>query len=46
MEEEIARREADLSVKVQLQRKEFLMREAKIYNTIYQEIEQEVDYYC
>jgi Skp family chaperone for outer membrane proteins len=46
MEEEIARREADLSVKVQLQRKEFLLREAKIYHTVYQEISQEVDYYC
>ena len=46
MEEEVARREADLSVKVQLQRKDFLMREAKIYHTVYQEIAQEVDYYC
>jgi Skp family chaperone for outer membrane proteins len=46
MEEEIARREADLTVRVQLQRKEFLMREAKIYNNVYQEIEQEVGYYC
>jgi Skp family chaperone for outer membrane proteins len=46
MEEEIARREADLTVKVQLQRKDFLTREAKIYNTVYQEIEQEVNYYC
>ncbi len=46
MEEEIARRQADLTVKVQLQRKEFLNREAKIYNNVYQEIEQEVGYYC
>jgi len=46
MEEEIARKEADLTVKVQLQRKDFLSREAKIYHTVYQEIEQEVDYYC
>ncbi len=46
MEKEIAEREANLSVKVQLQRKEFLGREAKIYLTIYKEIEQEVEYYC
>jgi Skp family chaperone for outer membrane proteins len=46
MEEEIAKREADLSVRVNLQRKDFLMREAKIYHTVYQEIAQEVDYYC
>jgi len=46
MEEEIARKEADLTVKVQLQRKDFLQREARIYHTVYQEISQEVDYYC
>jgi Skp family chaperone for outer membrane proteins len=46
MEEEIAKREADLSVRVQLQRKDFLARESKIYFTVYKEIEQEVDYYC
>ena len=46
MEKEIAQREADLTVKVQLQRKQFLAQEAKIYFTVYKEIEQEVDYYC
>ena len=46
MEKEIAEREANLSVKVQLQRKEFLGREAKIYLTVYKEIEDEVKYYC
>ncbi|MGD0383218.1 MAG: OmpH family outer membrane protein [Thermoguttaceae bacterium] len=46
MEKDIAEREANLTVKVQLQRKEFLAREAKIYFTVYKEIEQEVDYYC
>jgi Skp family chaperone for outer membrane proteins len=46
LEEEIAKRDADLSVKVQLQKKTFLEREAKIYQTIYQEIEQEVNAYC
>jgi Skp family chaperone for outer membrane proteins len=46
MEEDIARKEAELTVRVNLQRKEFLSREAKIYFTVYQEIEQEVNYYC
>jgi outer membrane protein len=46
LEEEIAKREADLSVRVQLQRKDFLARESKIYFTVYKEIEQEVNYYC
>jgi Skp family chaperone for outer membrane proteins len=46
MEKEIAEREANLSVKVNLQRKDFLTREAKIYFTVYKEIEQEVEYFC
>jgi Skp family chaperone for outer membrane proteins len=46
MEKEIAEREANLTVKVQLQRKQFLAQEAKIYFTVYKEVEQEVDYYC
>jgi Skp family chaperone for outer membrane proteins len=46
MEKEIAQKQADLTVQVQLQRNEFLAREAKIYFTVYKEIEQEVDYYC
>ena len=46
MKEEVARRQADLSVKVQLQRNEFLEREAKIYYTVYQEIWQATDYFA
>jgi Skp family chaperone for outer membrane proteins len=46
MEEELAKRQADLSVQVQLQKNEFLQREAKIYHTVYQEIWQATDYYC
>ncbi len=46
IEEEVTKRQADLSVRVQLQKKEFLEREAKIYHNVYQEILQEVDYYC
>lgn len=46
MEEEVAKRQADLSVKVQLQRNEFLQREAKIYYNVYQEIWQATDYFA
>ena len=42
-EQEIARRRADMNVRIQLQRKEFLVREAKIYNQVYQEIAKEVE---
>ncbi len=44
IEEELATRQSKLSVTVGLHRKEFLQQEAKIYHTIYQEIEQEVQY--
>ena len=43
---ELAKRQADLSVQVQLQKNEFLRREAKIYNAVYQEIWQATDYAC
>jgi Skp family chaperone for outer membrane proteins len=46
MEEELAKRQADLSVQVTLQKNEFLQREAKIYHNVYQEIWQATDYYC
>jgi Skp family chaperone for outer membrane proteins len=42
-EQEIARRRADMNVRIQLQRKEFLLREAKIYHQVYQEISKEVE---
>ena len=44
--EEITKRQADISVKIRLQKEEFLQREAKIYYNVYQEILQEVDYYA
>jgi Skp family chaperone for outer membrane proteins len=44
LEEQIAKRSSDLQVQVALQRKEFLEQEAKIYHTVYQEIEQQVQY--
>ena len=44
LEEEIARRNADLQIRFQLQDKEFARKEAAIYHTVYQEIEEEVRY--
>jgi len=46
LEEEIARRQADMATRVQLQKKEFLLREARVHYTVYQEIMQEVDYFA
>jgi Skp family chaperone for outer membrane proteins len=46
MEEDVANRQAALQVRIQLQRKEFVQREARIYHTVYQEILQELEYYC
>jgi Skp family chaperone for outer membrane proteins len=46
LEEEIAKRRADLAVKIQQQKREFLQREARNYYNVYQEIQQEVNYYC
>jgi Skp family chaperone for outer membrane proteins len=46
MEEDLAKRQAELAVRVNLQKNEFLQREAKIYNSVYQEILQATDYFC
>ncbi len=46
LEEAIAKARADMQVQMSLQRKEFLGKEAKIYHTVYQEIEQVVRYYA
>jgi hypothetical protein len=35
-----------MNVRIQLQRKEFLVREAKIYNQVYQEIAKEVEMFA
>lgn len=45
-EEEIARRQSDLAVRLQLQKKEFMQREARNYYTVYQEMMQEVEYFA
>ena len=44
-EEEMAKLQADVGVRVQLEKKDFLQREAKIYHSVYQEIAQHVRYY-
>lgn len=45
-EEDLVRRQTELATKIQLQKKEFYQREAKIYYNAYQEILQVVAYYC
>lgn len=45
-EEQITKGGTDLNVKIQLQRKEFMQRESKIYYAVYQEIWQEVEYFA
>ena len=46
IEEELTQKQADLSVRVQLQKKEFLQREAKIFYNVYREIQDELNYYA
>ena len=46
LEETVAKRHSELAIKIQQQKREFLQREAKIYYNVYQEIQQEVNYYC
>jgi Skp family chaperone for outer membrane proteins len=46
MEQELAKENGDLAVEMQLKRKEFVQREARIYYTVYQEILQEIEYFC
>lgn len=46
IEEELAQRSSNLSVRVNLQKKEFLQKEARIFHTVYQEVLKEVEYYA
>ena len=46
MQEEMTKRKANVAAQIELQRKNFLQMESKIYHTVYQEVLQEVDYYC
>ncbi len=45
MEEELAKKAADLNLRVSIQKKDFLEQEAKIYYNVYQEITEHVRYY-
>lgn len=46
LEEQIATRDANLRIQTQIQQREFLERESKIYQTVYEEVLQEVDYFA
>lgn len=46
MEEELAKKAADLNLQVNIQKKNFLEQEAKIYYNVYQEVLEHVKYYC
>lgn len=46
LEEDITKRDADLKVSVQLSKKDFLLHEAKMYFTVYQEIADETRMYA
>lgn len=46
LEEELAERAAKLNLQVNIQKKNFLEQEAKIYYTVYQEVIDCVKYYC
>jgi Skp family chaperone for outer membrane proteins len=45
MEEELAKKAAELNLRVSIQKKDFLEQEAKIYYNVYQEITEQVKYY-
>ena len=44
LEQQLAKRQADLQVQFRLQQKDFLQQEAKIYHDVYSEILQQVEY--
>jgi len=46
LEESLTKESAEVQARIQLQKKEFLQKEARIYYMVYQEISQEADYYC
>jgi Skp family chaperone for outer membrane proteins len=46
LEEEITDRRSKLTLKVNRQKRDFLQEESRIYFNVYQEIQQEVNYYC
>jgi Skp family chaperone for outer membrane proteins len=46
LEEIVATATAKIQVDLQLQRKDFLLKEAKIYHMVYREVQQEVEYFA
>jgi len=46
LEEDLARRSSEMNVRIQLQKKDFLQKQAKIHYSVYREITQEVERYC
>jgi len=46
LEARLANKQAEINVQMQLRKKDFLQREAKIYYTIFQEIEDEIKYFA
>jgi Skp family chaperone for outer membrane proteins len=46
IDEDLTTRRTKLGIRVQKQKKEFLQTEARIYYNVYQEVLQEVNYYC
>ena len=46
LEEQVTKEQSDISARASLQKKAFMEREAKIYYSVYQEIQDEVKYYA
>lgn len=46
LEEDITKRQAEISVQVNVQKRDFFEQEAKMYYTVYQEVMEQVRYYC
>ena len=46
IEEDVARRSSELKLKIAMQRKEFMLREARMYHQTYVEIGEVVKYHC
>jgi Skp family chaperone for outer membrane proteins len=46
LEEELGRRQADITLKINIQKREFIEQQAKMYSTVYKELSEEVKIYC
>jgi Skp family chaperone for outer membrane proteins len=45
-EEDLTRRQTELTLQLQRQKNDFVQREAQLYNNVYQEILERTDYFC